>query len=90
MVAFTQSSLDKIEDLFKDQGYRVRYEKGTFKTGACILQNSHVVVVNKFSNLEMKIQSLIGILNDIDIDEARVNEKHHAIYTQIAKLKSKR
>ena len=79
MVAFTQSSLDKIEDLFKDQGYRVRYEKGTFKTGACVLQNSHVVVVNKFSNLEMKIQSLIAILNDIDIDESRVNEKHTAI-----------
>lgn len=90
MVAFTQSSLDKIEDLFKDQGYRVRYEKGTFKTGACVLQNSHVVVVNKFSNLEMKIQSLIAILNDIDIDESRVNEKHTAIYTQIAKLKYKR
>ena len=90
MVAFTQSSLDKIEDLFKDQGYRVRYEKGTFKTGACVLQNSHVVVVNKFSNLEMKIQSLIAILNDIDIDESRVNEKHTAIYTQITKLKSTR
>ena len=90
MVAYTQGSLDKIEELFKDQGYRVRYEKGTFKTGACVLQSSHVVVVNKFSNLEMKIQALIAILNDIDLDQSRVNEKHHAIYTQIAKLKSKR
>ncbi|AIM36464.1 hypothetical protein ACFX5U_05615 [Sphingobacterium sp. SG20118] len=90
MVALTQGSLDKIEELFKDQGYRVRYEKGTFKTGACLLQSSHVVVVNKFSNLEMKIQSLIGILNDVDIDEALISDKHHAIYTQIAKLKSKR
>jgi hypothetical protein len=90
LVAYTQGSLDKIEELFKDQGYRVRYEKGTFKTGACVLQSSHVVVVNKFSNLEMKIQALIAILNDIDLDQSRVNEKHHAIYTQIAKLKSKR
>lgn len=89
MVAYTQGSLDKIEELFKDQGYRVRYEKGTFKTGACVLQSSHVVVVNKFSNLEMKIQSLISILNDIDLDPSRINEKHQAIYTQIAKLKSK-
>lgn len=90
MVAYTQGSLDKIEELFKDQGYRVRYEKGTFKTGACVLQSSHVVVVNKFSNLEMKIQSLIAILAEIDIDQSRVNEKHHTIYTQIAKIKSRR
>ena len=90
MVAFTQGSLDKIEEVFKDQGYRVRYEKGTFKTGACVLQSTHVVVVNKFSYLEMKIQSLIGILTEINIDESRVNEKLHTIYTHIAKLKSKR
>jgi len=90
LVAYTQGSLDKIEELFKDQGYRVRYEKGTFKTGACVLQSSLVVVVNKFSNLEMKIQSLMAILTEIDIDQSRVNEKHLTIYTQINKIKSKR
>ncbi|UIR57021.1 hypothetical protein LZQ00_04210 [Sphingobacterium sp. SRCM116780] len=88
MVAFTQGNIDKIEELFKDQGYKVRYEKGTFKTGACMLQNSHVVVVNKFSNLEMKIQSLISILNEIEVDESLIKEKHLTIYAQITKLKS--
>ena len=88
MVAFTQGKLDKIEDLFKDQGYKVRYEKGSFKTGACMLQNLHVIVVNKFSNLEVKIQSLITILNEIEVDRSLMNEKHFPLYEQILKLKS--
>ncbi|HAF36046.1 MAG TPA: hypothetical protein DCG88_19015, partial [Sphingobacterium sp.] len=68
MLPFTQSSLTKIEEFFKEQGYKVRYEKGSFRTGACMLQTTKVVVVNKFSNLEIKIQSLWNILLDIDID----------------------
>ena len=39
-----QSTLDKIEDLFKALGYKVRYERGNFKPGSCVLLASKVVV----------------------------------------------
>ncbi|KKO90385.1 MULTISPECIES: hypothetical protein [Sphingobacterium] len=87
MLPFTQSSLAKIEEFFKEQGYKVRYEKGSFRTGACMLQTTKVVVVNKFSNLEIKIQSLWNILLDIEIDPEAISEKLLPLYEDVLKSK---
>ncbi|MNK26410.1 hypothetical protein D3C87_447440 [compost metagenome] len=87
MLPFTQSSLTKLEEFFKEQGYKVRYEKGSFRTGACMLQTTKVVVVNKFSNLEIKIQSLWNILLDIEIDLEAISEKLLPIYEEVLKSK---
>jgi hypothetical protein len=62
MIKYTQPYLKKLEDLLKDNLYEVRYEKGNFKSGYCILEHKKVVVVNKFSTLESRIQSLFEIL----------------------------
>ena len=75
MLTYTQHTLDKLEQLFKALEYKVRYEKGAFKTGACMLENSRVVVVNKFSNLENKIAALSELLRTIAVDEALLDEK---------------
>lgn len=85
MVALTQSSLDKLELLFKEQGYRLRFEKGSFRTGACMLQNSKVIVVNKFSSVDVKVQSLIQIFLGIPIEEELIEEKLRPFYQQIKK-----
>ncbi len=69
-LTFTHHTLDKLEQLLKSLDYKVRYEKGNFKTGACILENSRVIVVNKFSNLESKILSLAGLLQTFEMEEA--------------------
>jgi len=87
LLPFTQSSLTKLEEFFKEQGYKVRYEKGSFRTGACMLQTTKVVVVNKFSNLEIKIQSLWNILLDIEIDSEAISEKLLPIYEEVLKSK---
>jgi len=87
LLPFTQSSLTKLEEFFKEQGYKVRYEKGSFRTGACMLQTTKVVVVNKFSNLEIKIQSLWNILLDIDIDSEVISEKFLPLYEDVLKSK---
>ncbi|NGM65188.1 hypothetical protein [Sphingobacterium sp. SGR-19] len=85
MLAFTQHNLGKIEDLFAALGYRVRYEKGSFRTGACVLQNTRVIVVNKFSNLEVRIQSLIQLLRDMEVDVSLLDEKKSEFYKLIKK-----
>ena len=63
MLAHTNHTLEKLETLLRTLGYKVRYEKGNFKTGACLLLSSKMVVVNKFSNLESKIQSLAELVS---------------------------
>lgn len=74
-LTYTQHTLDKLEFLLKSQEYKVRYEKGNFKTGACLLENHKVIVVNKFSNLESKINSLVEMLQQLEINELLLDEK---------------
>lgn len=85
MIAFTQHHLGKLEDLFAALNYRIRYEKGSFRTAACMLQNTRVIVVNKFSNLEVRIQSLIQLLRDMDVDISALDEKKKEFYYKVIK-----
>lgn len=86
MIAFTQHNLGKLEDLFADLGYRVRYEKGSFRTGACVLQDAKVIVVNRFSNLEVRIQSLIQLLLGMTVDIELLEDKKKEFYKTLRKL----
>lgn len=82
-LTFTTHTLDKLETILKSLEYRVRYEKGNFKTGACILENSRVVVVNKFSNLESKILGLAELIATLDIPENMLDEKQMQLVHQL-------
>lgn len=83
MLAITNHSLEKLEILLKTAGYKVRYEKGNFKTGACLLQNSKIVVVNKFSNLESRIQALIELVRIVEVDQKLFDDKQLTFYQQV-------
>lgn len=75
--SFTQHTLDKVEKLIEEAGYKVRYEKGNFRTGTCVLERSKIIVVNKFSNLESKITALIELIPHLEIDETLLNTKQN-------------
>ena len=85
MISITAYNLDKIENLLLDLGYQVRYEKGNFRTGACVIQNTKVIVVNKFSNLEIKINSLVQLLKEFEVDKDSLDEKQLAFYKTLTK-----
>jgi len=74
-LTYTQHTLDKLELLLNALEYKVRYEKGNFKTGACVIENSRLVVVNKFSTVESKIYSLINLIQQIPVDVSLLQEK---------------
>lgn len=87
MVPLNQSSLVKLELLFKELGYRVRYEKGSFRTGACVLQNTKVIVVNKFSTIDMKVQSLLQILQGLQVNEELIPENLQGFFQRTRQIR---
>ena len=87
MLTLTTHTLEKLEMLLKTAGYKVRYEKGNFKTGACLLLNSKIIVVNRFSNLESKILALAELLRDLEIDYNLLDEKQSTFLQQIKQTK---
>ena len=86
-ISITNHTLEKLEQLLKDLGYSVRYEKGNFKTGSCLIENSKIVVVNKFSNLESKIGALIELIKTLEFEEATLNEKQKTFYYSLQQTK---
>ena len=87
MLTYTTHTLEKVEMLLKTAGYKVRYEKGNFKTGACLLLNSKMIVVNRFSNLESKILALAELLRDLEIDYNLLDDKQVSFLQQIKQTK---
>lgn len=85
VISVTAASLKKLEALVEELGYGIRYEKGNFKSGSCVLQNGRVVVVNKFLSLEGKINSLIEIIQALPFDskEVHFDEKQMDLYYSI-------
>lgn len=83
MLTATNHTLEKLEMLLKTAGYRVRYEKGNFKTNACLLQNSRVVVVNKFANLESRIAAVADLARTLEIDQHLLDDKQAAFLHQL-------
>jgi len=65
---YTQATVDKIEKILDEAGYIIRYERGTFQSGYCILEQRKVVVLNKFLQLEGRINTLFDIIPQLNID----------------------
>ena len=66
---YTQTTLDKIETIIEEAGYIVRYERGSFQSGFCILEDRKVVVLNKFLQLEGRINTLIDLIPQLKVEE---------------------
>jgi hypothetical protein len=85
--SYTQHTLDKLEILLKSLGFKLRYERGNFKTGSCLLENSRIIIVNKYSNLESKINALADLLQRSDTDETLLEDKQKAFLNELKQLK---
>lgn len=82
MFKYTTNTLKKLEDLYKEAGYVVRYEKGNFNSGYCILENKMVVVVNKYYTTESRINCLVDILGKIEVDQELLSEANRDLFTK--------
>lgn len=80
---FTQHTLDKIEKIAEDSGYIIRYERGTFQSGYCILQEKKVVVLNKFMQTEGRINTLIDLLPQLNINFDALTHESQKLYTEL-------
>ena len=63
MAKLTPQYLKKLEEHLLESGYEVRYEKGNFKNGYCLLESKKLVMVNKFSAMETRCSALLEIIN---------------------------
>jgi hypothetical protein len=79
---YNQATLDRMVKLLDEAGYVLRFEKGTFNSGFCILEHKKVVVINKFLDIEGRITTLVDLMALLRIDENVLSAESKKAYAQ--------
>ena len=80
---YTQNILDKIEKIAEEAGYVIRYERGNFQSGYCILQAKKVIVLNKFFQTEGRINTLIDLMPQLEINFDALTLESQKMYEEV-------
>ncbi len=70
--------------MITESDYTLRYEKGNFKAGYCVLKDQKIMIVNKFFTTEGKINALLDILKGVTLDPTRFSEKSQKLYEELS------
>lgn len=83
MLKSSKANLRKLEEVFKEQDYTIRYEKGNFQSGYCIVENKKVIIINRFFDLDARINCLLDIFSLTSMDISLYTPKTLVFYKQL-------
>ena len=78
----------KNRKILQETGYVIRYERGNFQSGYCILEEKKVLVLNKFLTLEGRINTLIDILPQLNLDPEALAPESRKVLENLLKPQS--
>lgn len=80
---YNQLTLNKIEKILEESEYVVRYERGTFQSGYCILEERKIVVLNKFLQTEGRVSILIDLIPQLNINSEQLTPETRKAYEDV-------
>lgn len=80
---YNQTTLDKLGDILGESNYVVRYERGSFQSGWCLLEAKKIVVLNKFLNTEGRINTLLELIPQLQIDFDKLTHNSQKLYDEV-------
>jgi len=78
-----ESILNDLKALAQEMGARIRFERGDFKGGYCIVKESKIIVINKLSSLQRKVITLSAALKELGVDEIYLPPKLREIIEEM-------
>lgn len=83
-----ETILEELEKFVRDLGITLRYERGDFEGGYCVLKEQKMIVINKIANTQKRISLLAQSIVEIGIDESLMSQTvKEIIEDELAKLK---
>ena len=83
IMKYNQLTLNKIEKILEESEYVIRYERGTFQSGYCILEERKIVVLNKFLQTEGRVGILIDLIPQLNIDPSQLSPETRKAYEEV-------
>jgi len=88
MVKPNKGYLSKLEDVVSEGGFIVRYERGNFKSGYCVLKDTKIVLINNFLPVEGRVNCLLELAIVLPLELDQLSEKSKKIFLQIKNSKT--
>ncbi len=83
-----EAILEELENFVRGLGLILRYERGDFEGGYCVLKEQKMIVINKLANTQKRISLLAQSIVEIGVDESLMPENVKSIIEdELAKLK---
>ena len=83
MTKYTKPTLQKLEHVFEQLEYKLRYEKGNFHSGYCIVEDRKIAVINKFFDIEGRVSTLIEILRNLEFEIEQLDESAQKVLQKL-------
>jgi hypothetical protein len=83
MLKYNKSFIDKLVAIITESGYKVRFEKGNFVSGYALVMDKKIVLINKFLSVETKVNTLMDIMFDLQIDKEQLTVNSLNLYKQL-------
>ncbi len=80
---YNLGTLKKLENILDESGYIIRYERGSFQSGYCILEEKKVVVLNKFLTTEGRINTLMDLIPLVNIVYEMLTTDSQKMYNEM-------
>ncbi|HKJ33874.1 MAG TPA: hypothetical protein VKA34_18735 [Balneolales bacterium] len=58
----------ELEEIVNQLGYRVRYERGSFRSDSCVIEGDKLIVINKNNPVELQVGVLANLLENKDLE----------------------
>ena len=78
-----ETILQDLKQIAQELGAKVRFERGDFKGGYCIVKEDKTIVINKLSTLQKKVMILTSALKDLGVDEKYLPPRIREIIEEI-------
>jgi hypothetical protein len=83
-----EAILEELENFVRGLGLTLRYERGDFEGGYCVLKEKRMIVINKLANTQKRISLLAQSIVEMGVDESSMTESVKSIIEdELAKLK---
>ena len=82
-IRYNTPTLERIERMISESGYVLRYERGNFQSGYCLLEARKVVVINKFLQVEGRIHTLIDLLPALSVETSLLTPESRSLYEDL-------
>ncbi len=78
--------LQDLRQIAQEMGAKVRFERGDFKGGYCILKDDRTIVINKLSTLQRKVIILTNALKELGVDDKYLTPKIREVIEEISEV----